>query len=155
MRATAVLHQYIADKGRRWTAARARVQAAAARQTGHFDAEELWQAVNQAPGPRVSRATVYRTLPLLAACGLISETAGARGLTRYERVAGREHHDHLLCLGCGAIIELASASLEALQERECRRHGFSPVRHQLVISGYCRACADRQQPDRNRPAVRP
>ena len=139
--------KFLQQRGQRWTRTRARILAAAVAQTGHFDAETLCLAVNRGSDLRVSRATVYRTLPLLAAGGLIAEVAGPRGLTRYERVTGRRHHDHLHCLACGTIIELASDELEALQEQECRRHGFAPVHHQLIITGYCRPCARRRPPD--------
>lgn len=145
--ASGAVKQLVQQRGQRWTRARARLLATVAAQSGHFDAESLYLAVNRAAGARVSRATVYRTLPLLAACGLIGEVAGPRGLTRYERVTGKRHHDHLHCLACGAVIELASDELEALQEHECRRHGFMPVHHQLIITGYCRPCARRRPPD--------
>lgn len=140
-RTLTLTRQRLRGDGRRWTATRERILAAALTHPGHFDAEALRRAVNRGRGRKVSLASVYRTLPLLAECGLIAAAAGAGDQARYECALRRCHHDHLVCLACGAVSELASPALERLQERECRRHGFSPLRHQLVIEGHCRACA--------------
>ncbi len=127
--------------GQRWTAARARVLAVALAQRGHFDVEDLCRAAGRGRAPRLSRATIYRTLPLLQAAGLLSALPAGRQGTRYEVAHGTRHHDHLRCLACGALLELSDPALERAQERACRRHGFVPQRHTLVIEGLCRTCA--------------
>jgi len=89
---------------------------------------------------RVGLATVYRTLQLLKDNGLIAEHRFGDRCRRYEQ-AQTSHHDHLICLGCGAVIEFQEPLIERLQEKAARRHGFSAEHHRLELYGYCRACA--------------
>jgi Fur family ferric uptake transcriptional regulator len=105
----------------------------------HVGAEELHQSL-AGQNPRVGLATVYRTLQLLKDNGLIAERQFGDRWRRYENTGGR-HHDHLVCLGCGAVIEFHEPMIEELQERVARRHGFAPEHHRLELYGYCRACA--------------
>lgn len=107
---------------------------------GHFDADGLHERLT-AQGEKISRATVYRTLQLFHAGGLIRETVRAQGKTSYEAVAGREHHDHLICLSCGRLIEFRDERIEELQNKVCESHRFTPTDHWMSIRGYCEACA--------------
>jgi Fur family transcriptional regulator, ferric uptake regulator len=129
---------FLKENGLTLTAARRAILEGIAAARGHFDADELHAALK---GRGVSAATIYRALPLFVEAGILRETLRARGRSRYEPAFGREHHDHLECLSCGAVIEFRDDALEALQDRVCRRHGFRPVEHRLGIRGYCRACA--------------
>jgi Fur family ferric uptake transcriptional regulator len=88
----------------------------------------------------VSLATVYRTMKLLAESGLASARQFGDGQTRYEAAAGRGHHDHLICTGCGAIVEFANARIESLQSLVARRHGFEVENHKLELYGRCGRC---------------
>jgi Fur family ferric uptake transcriptional regulator len=91
--------------------------------------------------PHVSVATVYRTMKLLADCGLaIPRQFGGDGQTRYEAAAGRAHHDHLICTRCGEIVEFANERIEHLQELVARRHGFEVESHRLELYGRCASC---------------
>jgi Fur family ferric uptake transcriptional regulator len=75
--------------------------------------------------PRVSRATIYRTLELLVSAGLVRQmTFGDKSAQHYEQVLGIPHHDHLICLACGRVQEVFSADLEREQDALCARHGF-------------------------------
>jgi Fur family ferric uptake transcriptional regulator len=105
----------------------------------HVGAEELHRRL-AGKNPRVGLATVYRTLQLLRDNGLIAERQFGERWRRYENTGG-SHHDHLVCLGCGAVIEFSEPLIEKLQDKVARRHGFSPERHRLELYGYCRACA--------------
>ena len=58
----------------------------------------------------------------------------------YEHVFDREHHDHLICLSCGKIIEFSNPEIEILQDNVCNRHDFTPSEHVLKISGLCKNC---------------
>ena len=60
--------------------------------------------------------------------------------SRFELGAGRSHHDHMICLRCGAVLEFSNRAIEKLQEKEASRKGFMPVRHTLEIVGYCKQC---------------
>lgn len=106
---------------------------------GHLAVEELIQRV-RAEDPRVSVATVYRTMKLLAECGLAVARQFDGGQTRYEPGVGRAHHDHLICTGCGEIVEFANPRIEALQARVAESHGFEVESHKLELYGRCARC---------------
>jgi len=131
---------FLKENGLTLTSARRAILAGIVASRGHFDADELHDALKRR-GEVLSSATIYRALPLFVRSGIIRETLRARGRSRYEHAWGREHHDHLECLSCGTVIEFRDDALEALQERVCRRHGFHAVEHRLGIRGYCAACA--------------
>jgi Fur family ferric uptake transcriptional regulator len=135
---------FLRENGLTLTTARSAILEGIVAARGHFDADELHEALRR-HGETLSAATIYRALPLFVRSGIIRETLRARGRSRYEHAWGREHHDHLECLSCGAIIEFRDDALEALQDRVCRRHGFRPVEHRLGIRGYCSACAGRKR----------
>lgn len=105
----------------------------------HFDPEELHIALRQKE-VNVSRASVYRTIPLLIEAGIIEEVERVDKHAHYELTYGREHHDHMLCLGCGKVIEFMSEEMEALQDRLCNEHSFTGDTHTLEIKGYCKKC---------------
>lgn len=107
---------------------------------GHFDMEELYVRM-RARGVKVSRASAYRTLPLLVKSGLIVEVERTDKHLHYERVAGRVHHDHMLCMNCGQVMEFYSAALERLQEKICTERNFKSASHILEIKGHCKKCA--------------
>lgn len=107
---------------------------------GHFDVDDLLARLRRA-GHRVSRATLYRTLPRLVESGLIHKVEMAGGQARYELMVGRHHHDHMVCLGCGSIFEFESPEVERIQEEACRRKKFLMTGHTHQIRGYCAACA--------------
>jgi Fur family ferric uptake transcriptional regulator len=109
---------------------------------GHVSVEEL-TAIVRGRGPAVGYSTVYRTMKLLAECGLAALHDFGDGLTRYERAIERAHHDHLICTGCGAILEFEERGIEELQEAVARRHGFEVASHKLELYGRCAACVAR------------
>ena len=106
---------------------------------GHMAVEDLIRRA-RAADPHVSVATVYRTLKLLAECGLAVPRQFDGGQTRYEPAAGRAHHDHLICTACGEIVEFANERIEALQARVAQSHGFEVESHKLELYGRCARC---------------
>ncbi len=105
----------------------------------HFDIEDLYITLRN-KGLKVSRASIYRTVPLLVESSLLEEIKTIEKHTYYEYTFGKKHHDHLICLGCGKIIEFYSENLEELQDEVCKKENFNGVRHFLEIQGYCRRC---------------
>ncbi|RKY29980.1 MAG: transcriptional repressor [Candidatus Omnitrophota bacterium] len=105
----------------------------------HFDVEELFGRLRK-KDRAISRATIYRTLPLLIESGLIREALRCRDRFYYEHVFGHPHHDHLLCIGCGKVIEFRDERLEKLQNEVCKKYGFELIEHRLGIKGYCKKC---------------
>jgi len=110
--------------------------------SGHFDVDDVSQELGER-GSSISKATVYRTLPLLERAGIIRraglEQAGQR--TQYEHIWGREHHDHLVCLNCGAEMEFSDPAIEVLQDAVAKRHDFILHSHHLDLVGLCSSCA--------------
>lgn len=105
----------------------------------HFDAEELLTSLGRRR-PRVSRATMYRTLTLLEQCGILRRSLLGQGRSLYEQALGRGHHDHIICAACGRIVEFFDSDLEALQERIAARRGFRIHRHIHELFGTCKSC---------------
>ena len=135
---------YLHDQGLRLTEGRRMILCEVLKKNQHFEAEELYEKLKE-KGVRTSRATVYRTLPLLQTCGIIQETRRTEKGVEYEVVYGHEHHDHLRCLGCGRIIEFTSPEIEKLQKKVCRKLGFKQTGHHHEITGYCRKCSGKGQ----------
>jgi Fur family ferric uptake transcriptional regulator len=130
---------YIAAKGLKRSRQRDRIAQVFFETPGHVTVEELVARVRR-EDPRVSVATVYRTMKLLSDCGLATGRQFGDGQTRYEATAGREHHDHLICTGCGAIVEFANERIETLQATVARSHGFEVESHKLELYGRCTRC---------------
>lgn len=126
--------------GVRTTAQRLAIMRALADMSSHFEPEEFVAHV-QASGVGASRATVYRTLPLLVALGLLREVHSQDRHRHYERTTDSEHHDHLICVKCGRTVEFVDPRIEALQDEICQAHGFHPVGHRTEIIGLCARCA--------------
>lgn len=131
--------QELRGKGMRWTPQRALVVRMALQAKGHFTAEELHDQCRQEDGS-VSRATVYRTLAVLHEIGVVEGLDTGDGGRRFEPMLDQEHHDHMVCTGCGAILEFRDDALEARQEAAARRHGFLIQSHSLRLYGLCQAC---------------
>lgn len=109
----------------------------------HLSVEELYLKI-RASHPGIGQATVYRTLKLFTEAGLAREMMLPDGQTRYEHQLAGEHHDHLICTGCNAIIEFEDETIEWLQQEIARRHGFSLTAHKMQLYGLCPVCAAQQ-----------
>ncbi|MBA4418432.1 MAG: transcriptional repressor [Syntrophus sp. (in: bacteria)] len=136
------LKSILAGKGLRLTRARQDIITAAQAMKGHFDPQNLYDSLKE-KGSKASRASVYRSIPVLLEAGIISEAERTDRCTHYEKVTENRHHDHLTCLRCGTTIEFYSPTLEMLQDEICQRENFKGIRHNLDILGYCRECVDK------------
>ncbi len=105
----------------------------------HFTADELLD-ISRKADRRVSKATVYRTLALLTKYKLLDEHDFGRGSTYYEQMVGYAHHDHLVCLRCGRIIEFQNDAIEKLQDEVVKEHQFLMLTHSLKLFGLCPLC---------------
>ena len=95
--------------------------------------------------PKIGYTTVYRTLKLLTRLGLATQRKFADGETRYERTSEGSHHDHLICLDCGKIIEFEDQTLETLQNRIAQRYQFKPFHHRMELYGLCAHCHSKKK----------
>ncbi len=131
---------FLKTRGLKLTSQRDRIFERAFATHEHFSAETLLGWLDAEKGAAVSRATVYRTLEMMVTGGFLEavDTGGKELL--YEHTLGHEHHDHMVCISCGALEEFVDARIEQLQNKACRAADFTPVRHLLRIRGYCKQC---------------
>ncbi len=134
-----VFGRFIAEQGLKSTRQRNDIVKIFLKSEGHLSVEDLHHLV-QKVNTKIGYATVYRTLKLLAQSGLAVERKFDDGQTRYEHLHPEEHHDHLICMNCGKIIEFEDKEIEALQEEVARKLEFRVVSHNLDMYGYCRNC---------------
>ncbi len=127
------IEQLCADAGLRMTGQRRIIARVLSDAVDHPDVEEVHRRVAIIDA-RVSLSTVYRTLRLLEGNGILERHDFGRGRGRYEE-ANRGHHDHLIDIESGAVIEFKSEEIEALQERIARELGFTLVGHRLDLYG--------------------
>lgn len=99
----------------------------------HPDVEEVHRRAH-ALDKRISLSTVYRTLRLFSEKGILERHDFGHGRGRYEE-APRSHHDHLVDINTGRVIEFSNEEIEALQERIARELGFTLVGHRLELYG--------------------
>jgi Fur family transcriptional regulator, ferric uptake regulator len=99
----------------------------------HPDVEEVYRRANEVD-PRISLSTVYRTLKLFAEKGILERHDFGHGRGRYEE-ASSDHHDHLIDVDSGRVIEFRNEAIEALQDRIARELGFKLVGHRLELYG--------------------
>ncbi len=95
----------------------------------HRDAEEIYIAINKNKALKVSRATVYRTIDVLVKNNLVRKMELGDGRALYEHKIDDGHHDHIICVETGKIIEFYNEDLEILQENIVKKHGYELVRH--------------------------
>ena len=103
----------------------------------HFTADELWERA-RAKDPSTARATVYRTIAMLVEAGLLREVDLGQGQASYDpNFIGKPHHNHLVCIDCGRVIEFEDSHLEVLNDCLSRRLGFKATRQSLRIEACC------------------
>ncbi len=120
-------------KGLRMTEQRRVIACVLEAAEGHPDVEELYNRAS-AVDPRISLATVYRTVKLFEEAGILEKLEFGDGRARYED-AERDHHDHLIDINSGAVIEFVDEEIEALQERIAARLGYDLRGHKLELYG--------------------
>lgn len=101
--------------------------------TDHPDVEQLY-ARAEALDPKISIATVYRTVKLFEEAGILEKHEFGDGRARYE-TADREHHDHLIDLNSGQVIEFVDPEIEELQETIAKKLGYDLKGHRLELYG--------------------
>jgi Fur family ferric uptake transcriptional regulator len=108
---------------------------------GHFEVGDLVDELRRAGIKDAHLATVYRTLPLLVEAGLIQQTLlSAGGRHFYEPAFERPHHDHLICIACGKVVEFEFEAFEVLQRDIATRYGFELTAHVHELLGRCHEC---------------
>ena len=135
----AILQEHIQKSGLRRTGQRELILEIFLSTEEHLSSEDLYGLVHQ-KDPTVGNTTVYRTLKLLTEAGLAREVRFGDNKTYYEHHYNHDHHDHMICTGCGKVIEFFSADIEMLQDEMAGKFGFKPTHHSLRMWGVCSDC---------------
>ncbi|MDR2354138.1 MAG: transcriptional repressor [Deltaproteobacteria bacterium] len=134
---------YLKSKGLRVTREREAIAECILRNHDHFDVDELFMSLRSKKP--ISKASIYRAIPLMKDSGLLAEVYLEDGHMHYERVYGRESHSHLRCLNCRRILEFSAPELAQVEKRICRQEGFKSVGNKFEIWGYCSNCQDKKK----------
>lgn len=127
------IEQRCIDKGMKMTDQRRVIAQVLSDSADHPDVEEVYRRAT-AKDPRISIATVYRTVRLFEEESILERHDFGDGRARYEE-APSEHHDHLIDVNSARVIEFTSPEIEALQREIARTHGFRLVGHRLELYG--------------------
>lgn len=140
---TNIFRAYLKKQGLRYTPERETIIREIFSTHDHFDVDELYLRLRSRHG-KISKASIYRLIPHLLACRLISEAYTEEGHRHYEHIYGQAHHDHLRCLACGKIIEFVNETIENAQKKVGKKYSFVIVDHTMEIVGYCKTCSARR-----------
>ena len=121
----------------RITPERFEVLDAALDHNGHFGADDLFIQLKNLKS-KVSRATVYNTLELLAQCDLLSKRNFGDNLTRYESNFKKQTHDHLICVNCGKIVEFSDERLNIIPQEITKKLGYELDSYSFNIFARCK-----------------
>ena len=121
------------EKGLKMTEQRRVIARVLSEAIDHPDAAEVYRKATDLD-PRISMATVYRTIRLFEDCNVLERLNFGDGRVRYEE-ASREHHDHLIDVKSGKIIEFQNTEIERLQREVAREFGYELVDHRLELYG--------------------
>ena len=125
------IEQQCIEKGMRMTDQRRVVARVLANAQDHPDVEELYHRA-VAVDPHISLATVYRTVRLFEEAGVVERHDFGDGRSRYEE-AGEDHHDHLINIKTGEVIEFFDAEIEKMKEALAEKLGYKLVGHKLEL----------------------
>ena len=131
-----ILHRHLKDVGLKQTEQRDVILHTFLETRDHLSTDELHRLV-QKKDARIGYTTVYRTLKLLAECGLASEVAFHDGIARYEHQYNRRSHHHMVCTDCGSSVEFFSQEVGQLEQAIGRKYHYLTTRHTFQIYGVC------------------
>ena len=130
---TVTILQRCERKGLRMTSQRKIIAQVLENAADHPDVEELYKRASKID-PTISIATVYRTVKLFDEAGILDKLEFGDGRARYED-AEREHHDHLIDINSGRVIEFMDSDIEKLQEKIAQKLGYRLMGHKLELYG--------------------
>ena len=107
----------------------------------HFRPDDLLVWMRQA-GYKTSKATIYRTLPLLIKSGILTEVIDADNQIQYEYIDNIREHAHLICIQCGKITESKVPEIIKQKNELCRKFDFNPIKFRNEIIGICSECQE-------------
>ena len=130
---TSRIERQCVDKGMKMTAQRRVIARVLSDAVDHPDVEQVYHRAAKID-PQISIATVYRTVRLFEEADILERHDFGDGRSRYEEMTA-EHHDHLIDIQTGRVIEFQNKEIEALQEKTAARYGFRLIGHKLELYG--------------------
>ena len=118
------------------------------RRTDHFDAEALYIHM-KTQNYRVSRATVYNTLELLATCDLVKKHQFGKNLTQFEKSYGYKQHDHLICIDCNKVVEFCDPRIQQIKNMMGDLLKYRVTHHSLNMYGKCDGACEKTAKESN------
>ncbi|HXW90477.1 MAG TPA: Fur family transcriptional regulator [Terriglobales bacterium] len=134
-----ILYRHLKRVGLKHTAQRDTILETFLETREHLSTNELHRLV-QKKDAKIGFTTVYRTLKLLAECGLASEVAFHDGIARFEHQYNRRSHHHMVCTRCGSSVEFFSPEVDTLEQEIGRTYHYETTRHTFQIYGLCEDC---------------
>ncbi len=134
--ALTALEHHVRQSGLRMTRQRKVIAEVIIELEGHVNIEQLYDEVRKRD-KNIGYATLYRTIKLLREVGIVSSTQFGEGPARYESNVARDHHDHLVCLKCGKVIEFEDDVIEQRQIEIAERNNIKLTHHSLYLYGEC------------------
>ena len=135
----AQLEKFLRGQGQKITSRRRQILKEILAIHRHSTAEDLYERIRTGKNAP-SKATVYRMLARLVEGKLLETHQFGDRFLVYEIAMNRKHHDHMMCIECGRIVEFASDELEAIQQRILDRLGFQMLYHSHKLYGLCKSC---------------
>ena len=135
-----IIDDFMRRKGLKTTKQRSVIIKTFLHSHSHCSTEDLYLKLRK-KHPKIGYATVHRTLKLLVECGVAIEQHFGDGQARFEPAGDDSHHDHLVCVGCGQIIEFSEPQIEKLQQEIAASHQFVIRNHRHELYGLCSRCA--------------
>lgn len=142
--AEGILHEHLKRVGLKQTAQRDTILRTFLETRDHLSTDELHRLV-QKKDAGIGYTTVYRTLKLLADCGLASEVAFHDGVSRYEHQYNRRSHHHMVCTECGSSVEFFSQEVGQLEKEIGHKYHYLTTRHTFQIYGICEECRGKNE----------
>jgi Fur family transcriptional regulator, ferric uptake regulator len=133
------LRDHVEHAGGRFTRTRRLILEAICDTHSHFSGDDIFIRLSE-QGYSVSRASIFRALPLLVRAGLLRESVSTERPRHYEHTWGHSHHEHLICSECERVTEFDDPDLEELLEQIASRHGYAISDHRVEILGTCQEC---------------
>ncbi len=137
-----IFRNFLKRQGMRYTPERETIIKEIISTQEHFDVDSLYISIRQ-KGLRVSKASIYRLIPLLIKADLIEEVFFENGQMHYEHVFGHEHHCHLRCQTCRKIEEFSDNRIAQIEKDLGKRFDYKIIRHKLEVIGICKECREK------------
>uniref|UniRef100_A0A7V4N3E7 Ferric uptake regulation protein n=1 Tax=Thermodesulfobacterium geofontis TaxID=1295609 RepID=A0A7V4N3E7_9BACT len=131
--------KFIKNKGLKYTSEREEILKEILKSKDHFDVDELYMKLRK-KGSKVSKASVYRTIPLLVEAGYIQEVYKQDARSYYELTLDKLPHIHFICIKCKNVDEILDNYLAELIQKKAKDKNYTPLTYHLEIFGICSNC---------------